>query len=106
MNDSIIHARVTSKERGVYELSYTPEVRESYTLIVKVNGTQIAGSPFQVFANIHPTQLVEPCSQGGGRCDVANGDSTQQQATVTCIAEWGKVTVFDREGKKVQYKPQ
>ena len=60
VNDSITHARVTSKERGVYEVTYAPEVRGRHSLIVRVNGTHIAGSPFQVFATIHPTQLGEP----------------------------------------------
>ena len=60
VNDSVVHAKVTSKGRGVYEVTYTPEVRGRHTLIVKVNGTQIAGSPFRAFAKIHPTQLGEP----------------------------------------------
>ena len=60
VNDSVVHARVTSNERGVYEVTYTPEIRGRHTLIVKVNSAQIAGSPFQVFAKIHPTQLDEP----------------------------------------------
>ena len=100
VNDSVIHASVTSKERGVYELSYTPEVRESYTLIVKVNGTQIAGSPFQVFVKIHPTQLGEPVRVVEDvTLPMGIALNSKQQLLV---AEWGKVTVFDREGKKVQ----
>ena len=50
VNDKVVHAKVTSKERGVYKVTYTPEVRGRHILIVKVNGTQIA-------AKIHPTQL-------------------------------------------------
>ena len=37
--------------------TYTPKVRGRHSLVVKVSGTQTAGSPFQVFAKIHPTQL-------------------------------------------------
>ena len=64
VNGSVIHAKVTSKGRGVYEVTYTPEVRGRYTLIGKVNGTQIASSPFQVFAKIKP----HPAWQAGQSC--------------------------------------
>ena len=57
---TVIHAEVTSKGRGVYKVTYTPTVRGRHTLIVKVNGTHVVGSPFQVFAKIHPTQLGKP----------------------------------------------
>ena len=83
VNDSVTRTKVTSKGRGVYEVTYTPEVRGRHTLIVKVNGTQIAGSPFQVFAKIHPTQLGEPVRVVEG-VTLAHGDSTQQQAAVSC----------------------
>ena len=60
VTDSVIHSNVTPTERGVYEITYTPKIRGRHTLIVKVNGTQIDGSPFQVLAKIHPTKLGEP----------------------------------------------
>ena len=102
VNDSVTHTKVTSKRRGVYEVTYTPEVRGRHTLIVKVNGTQIAGSPFQVFAKIHPTQLGEPVRvvEGVGRPWGIALNSKQQLVVAEC--DVGKVTVFDREGKKVQ----
>ena len=98
VNDSITHTKVTSKGRGVYEVTYTPEVRGRHTLIVKVNGTQIAGSPFE--AKIHPTQLGEPVRvvEGVKRPYGIALNSKQQLV----VAECKKVTVFDREGKKVQ----
>ena len=57
VNDFVIHTKVTSKGRGVHEVTYTPKVRGKYSLLVKVNGSQIADSPFQVFAKIHHTQF-------------------------------------------------
>ena len=99
VNDSVTHTKVTSKGRGVYEVTYTPEVRGRHTLIVKVNGTQIAGSPFQVFAKIHPTQLGKPVS-GEGVVDPWGIALNSKQQLV--VAEDRKVTVFGREGKKVQ----
>ena len=102
VNDSVIHTKVTSKGRGVYEVTYTPEVRGRHTLIVKVNGTQIAGSPFQVFAKIHPTQLGEPVRVMEGVHQPWGIALNSKQQLVA--AEWDgqKVTVFNREGKKVQ----
>ena len=102
VNDSVTHTKVTSKGRGVYEVTYTPEVRGRHTLVVKVNGAQIAGSPFQVFAKIHPTQLGEPLRVVKGVNNPWRIALNSKQQSV--VAEYGgkKVTVFDREGKTVQ----
>ena len=102
VNDSVIRTQVTSKERGVYEVTYTPKVRGRYTLIVKVNGTQIAGSPFRVFAKIHPTQLGEPVRVVEGVRQPWGMALNSKQQLVVAERSGRKVTVFDREGKKVQ----
>ena len=100
--NSVIHATVTSTGRGVYEVTYTPEVRGRHTLIIKVKGTQIAGSPFQVFARIHPTQLGTPVRVVRGVCYPWGIALNSKQQFI--VAEWGekRVTVFDRKGTKVQ----
>ena len=67
-----------------------------------MNGTQISGSPFQVFAKIHPTQLGKPVRVVEGvNYPWGIALNSKQQLVV---AEYGgrKVTVFDRKGKKVQ----
>ena len=95
VNDSFIRTKVTSKRRGVHEVTYTPKVRGRHTLSVGVNGTEIAGSPFHVFANIHPTQLGEPVRVVEGvSCPWGMALNSKQQLVV---AEWGgkKVTMFD-----------
>ena len=104
MNDSVTRTKVTSKGRGDYEVTYTPEIRGRHTLTVKVNGTQIAGSPFQVFAKIHPTQLGEPVRVVKGvKLPLGLALNRKQQLVVVEYHYSGKkVTVFDREGKKVQ----
>ena len=102
VNDSVIHAKVTSKERGVCEVTYTPEARGRHAVIVQVNGTQIARSPFCVFAKIHPTLLGEPVNvMEGVMLPFGIALNSKQQLVVS---EWGgnKVTVFDKDGKKVQ----
>ena len=102
VNDSVVHAKVVPKLEGIYEVTYTPEVRGQHTMIVKVNGTQVAGSPFRVFAKIHPTQLGKPVRVVEG---VTNPwgiavNSKQQLVVAECFG--GKVTVFDKGGEKVQ----
>ena len=102
VNNSVIHAKVTSKGRGLYEVTYTPKVRGRHALIVKVNGIQIAGSPFQVFAKIHPTQLAKPVRVVEGLHYPWGVALNSKQQLV--VAEWDgeKVTVFDKDGKMVQ----
>ena len=102
VTDSVIHSNVTPTERGVYEITYTPKVRGRHTLIVKVNGIQIAGSPFQVLAKIHPTQLGEPVRIVEG-VDLPNGIALNSKQELV-VAEFGgkRVIVLDKEGKRVQ----
>ena len=102
VSDSVTHTKVTSKGRGVYEVTHTPEVRGRHTLIVKVNGTQIAGSPFQVFAKIHPTQLGEPVRVVEGVNYSWGIALNSMQQLIVAEKDRKKVTVFDKEGKKVQ----
>ena len=103
VNDCVVQAKVTSKERGVYEITYTPKIRGRHTLIVKVNGTQISGSPFQVLAKIHPTQLGEPVRIVDG-VTLPNGIALNSKQQLV-VAEFGgkrRVIVLDKEGKTVQ----
>ena len=102
VDDSVIYAKVTTKGRGVYEVTYSPEVRGRHMLSVTVNRIQIAGSPFRVFAKIHPTQLGEPVRVVEGVVWPWGIALNSKQQLV--VAEWGgkKVTMFDKDGKKVQ----
>ena len=102
VNGSVIHANITSKERGVYEVTYTPEVRGRHALIVKVNGTQIAGSPFRVFAKIRPSQIGEPVRVVEGLVDPWGIALNSKQQLVIAERDVRKVTVFGRECEKVQ----
>lgn len=73
----------------------------TYKVIVKVNGTQLAQSPFCVLAKIHPTLLGEPVKViEGVMLPFGIALSSKQQLVVS---EWGgnKVTVFDKDGEKV-----
>ena len=45
---------------GRYSVQYTPTVRGRHELTVLINDHHVAGSPFPVYASIHPTQLSKP----------------------------------------------
>ena len=100
VNDSIVHAKVVSKLGGIYEVSYIPEVRGRHRMILKVNDTQISGKPFQVFAKIHPAQLGKPVRVVKGVYQPWGIALNSKQQLV--VAEYGKVTVFDKNGDQVQ----
>ena len=107
VNDSVVHAKVTSKGRGGYEVTYTPEIRGRLSLMVKVNGTQIAGSPFHVFVRIHPTQLGKPVKVVEGLWLPCGMALNSKQQLVVCVQRemWGgrNVMLFDRlNGKRLR----
>ena len=55
-----IPVQIVPKSAGVYEISFVPIVRGRHDLQVKVNSTNVGGSPFRVFVRIHPTQFGDP----------------------------------------------
>ena len=82
--------------------TYTPEVRGRHSLIVKMNGIQIAGSPFQVFAKIHPSHLGEPVRVVEGVHQPWRIAVNSKQQLVIAEVHGKKITIFDREGEKVR----
>ena len=99
---SSVQADVVEKGTGVYHITYTPRVRGRHYLMVKVSGQHIAGSPFQVFVQIHPTQLGPPVRTITG----VNGPwgiaitSKQQMVVAECGGE--KITIRERDRKTIQ----
>ena len=100
-NSSIVHTKVVSKLGGVCEVTYIPEVRGRHAVVVKVNGTQIAGSPFRVLAKLHPTQLGKPVRIVESlNCPWQITFNSKQQLVVG--EGGGKVIVFDKDGNRIQ----
>ena len=103
-NSSIVHTKVVSKLVGVYEVTYTPEIRGRHAVVIKVNSTQIASSPFHVVAKLHPThwQLGKPVRvvEGLNRPLQIAFNSKQQLV----VGEWfgKKVIVFDKGWNRIQ----
>ena len=102
VNGSIVHTKVVSKLGGVYEVTYTPEVRGGHAVVVKVNGVQIAGSPFRVLAKLHPTQLGKPVRVMEGLKYPWGITFNSKQQLVVGEFSGKKVIVFDKDGNRIQ----
>ena len=96
-----------STGRDTYSITYTPQVRGRHQLMVKVNGKEIHGSPFNVFVNIDPNLLGGPekiitgLNQPWGVAFISSDNENEQQLVVT---ETGgkKVTIMKRNGERVR----
>ena len=98
---SSVQADVVEKGAGVYHITYIPRVRGRHDLTVKVNGQDIAGSPFRVFVKIHPTQLGPPVRTITGvywPWGIAT-NSKQQLVVAECGVE---ITIREQDGKTLQ----
>ena len=98
--DSITKCTVDLIQGGEYRIQYTPTVRGRHELIVAVNGHEVAGSPFPVFVSIHPTQLGKPVQVITEMRFGCNVDVTPAGNII--IAESFKVSIFDKNGKKLK----
>ena len=96
---SSVPADVVGKGAGVYHITYNPRIRGRHDLTVKVNGQDIAGSPFRVFVKIHPTQLGPPVRTITGVKDPWGIAINSKQQLV--VAEYGgkKISIRERNGK-------
>ena len=99
---SSVQADVTQKGVGVYNITCTPRVRGRHDLTVKVNGKDIVGSPFQVFVQIHPTQLGPCVRKITGFSNPWGIALNNKQQLVVAEAGGKKVSVMERDGKRVQ----
>lgn len=57
VNGSTVDAQIFMAGKGLFELSYTPQVRGRHRLHIAVDGAPITNSPFPVFVTIPPDQL-------------------------------------------------
>ena len=92
--------KVDSVKGHEYRIQYTPTIRGRHELIVTVNKVEVAGSPFPVFASIHPNQLGKPVQ-------VITG--LNQPAGIACNSEGNfiicdyhqDVVLMDKKGNKL-----
>ena len=60
VDSSTIPAKVAQAGKGLYEVTYCPQVRGRHELSIEVNGKRVSYSPFLVFVKISPSHLGKP----------------------------------------------
>lgn len=101
VDGSTIPATVEKTGKGLFEVTYTPQVRGRHELIVEIDGRTAAASPYLVFVKIPPSQLGEPVAvMEGLKHPYSVAFDTEQHVLVT---ESGgqRVKVFQREKFKM-----
>ena len=99
---SSVQADVVEKGVGVYHITYTPRARGRHDLTVKVNGQDIAGSPFRVFVKIHPTQLGPPVRTITGVNQPWGIATNSKQQLVVAECGGKMITIREQDGKTLQ----
>ena len=95
-------ASVAPTNADTHTITFTPRVRGRHDLTVTVNGKEIAGSPFRVFAKIHPTQLGKPLRTILGLENPWGIAINSKQQLVVAESVGRMVIIMERDGKSVQ----
>ena len=97
-----VNATVTQTSSGVYEIAYTPKIRGRHTLSVKLDGADVPGSPFHIFANVHPSLMMQPVrviDDVNQPMGITFNDSKQLIVTECSIK---KLEILTKDGKKLR----
>ena len=101
-----LEGEVVENGVGTFSISVTPQVRGRHDLTVKVRGEEIEGSYFRVFIKLPPSRLGQKDQTrriGGVSLPWGIAINNKQQLIVTESGFGGsKITVMERDGKKVQ----
>ena len=103
VDGSVSLATVDSASNGICQVTYTPVIRGRHSISVQLNGREVVGSPFAMFARLPPTQLKNPVKHF---CEIqAPYGITVSKSGEVITAEWcegGEVVVFNKQGEKVR----
>ena len=103
VDGSVSPATVTPAGNGTRKATYTPRNRGRHSISVQLNGREVAGSPFTMFARLPPTQLKRPVKHFGGvRCPYGITISKSGEVIAAEYRESGEVVVFNKHGEKVK----
>ena len=100
---SVSHATVTPAGNGSIKATYTAHTRGRHSVSVQLNGREVVGCQFTMFAHLQLPQMKKPVKRFGGirgPCGITISKSGEVIA-----AEWsdrGKVHVFNKLGEKVK----
>ena len=103
VDGSVSRATITSAGNGTRKATYTPRSRGRHSISVQLNGREVAGSPFIIFAHLPPTHLKKAVKRFVG---IRNPYSitlskNEEVITVEC-REGGEMVVFNMQGEKVK----
>ena len=100
VDGSVSRATVTPAGNGIRKATYTPRNRGRHSISVQLNGREVAGSPYTMFARLPPTQLKKPVKRLGG---VRNPYGiTISKSGEVIVRKNREVVVFNKQGVKVK----
>ncbi|XP_035698797.1 tripartite motif-containing protein 2-like [Branchiostoma floridae] len=91
----VVPTQLQEKGRGLWEISYTPEVTGNHRLEVNVNGGSVAGSPFEVRVQSRDTPVLTI-----GRWGLGEGELSFP--TDVAVDMDGNIAVVELGNKRVQ----
>ncbi|XP_078575605.1 E3 ubiquitin-protein ligase TRIM45-like [Branchiostoma floridae x Branchiostoma japonicum] len=90
-----VPTQLQEKGRGLWEISYTPEVTGKHRLEVKINGWSVAGSPFEVRVQSRDTPVLTIGREGDGEGELFH-------PTDVVLDMDGNIAVLERGNGRVQ----
>eukprot|EP00058_Branchiostoma_floridae_P005881 XP_002591369.1 hypothetical protein BRAFLDRAFT_227369 [Branchiostoma floridae] len=104
-----VPTQLQEKGRGLWEISYTPEVKGIHRLEVKVNDMSLAGSPFDVRVKSRDTPVltIGRAGRGEGEFSFPSDVAVDMDGNIA-VSEWGnkRVQMFDaRTGQSLRCFP-
>ncbi|XP_078658243.1 tripartite motif-containing protein 2-like [Branchiostoma floridae x Branchiostoma belcheri] len=93
-----VATRVLTKSRGLWEISYTPEVTGNHRLEVKVNSQHVAGSPFDLDVKRNPVLTIGQKGSGVGELNRPIGIAVDTDGNIAVVERVNKrVQIFDKD---------
>ena len=103
VDGSVSRATVTPVGNGTHKATYTPRNRGRHSISVQLNGREVAGSPFAMFACLPPTQLKKAVKRFVGiRNPYGITLSNSGEVIAAEYRDGGEVVVFNKQGEKVK----
>ena len=103
VDGSVSRATVAPAGNGTHKATYTPHNRGRHSISVQLNGREVAGSPFTMFARLPPTKLKNPLKCFGGVRDPYGITISKSGEVIAAeCREGGEVVVFNKQGEKVR----
>ena len=99
---SVVPTTVSVRSPSQYEVSYTALSRGQHKLHVRLNGSEVSGSPFNITVYSDPTQLGTPVRVVTGLKDPYGIAINSHGEMVVSNFTSGTVSILDRGGKEIQ----